>query len=196
MTHRLGCELADTFAAIAPVEGTLEYPCNATRAIPIFKIHGNVDDIVPFYGGIGCGPGGNNFTSVNFTLQTLTSSMGCSCPYSPNSPCGKVVLTDGDGICTQYGTCAQGTTVTMCVIQGGGHAWPDAGSQGFIVAPQCNFTTGIFQATLHIANFFMSIGNGTTTTSTSSSSSSGSGLMSWLSILFAAWWKHPFLGSF
>ncbi len=52
MALRLGCQ-SDTFAAIAPVAGTLLTDCSAARPASVLQIHGTADDRVPYHGGPG-----------------------------------------------------------------------------------------------------------------------------------------------
>ena len=52
MALRLGCQ-TDTFAAIAPVAGTLLTDCSAARPTSVLQIHGTADDRVPYNGGPG-----------------------------------------------------------------------------------------------------------------------------------------------
>ena len=59
MSHRIGCQLADRIAAIAPVEGTLNYaPCQPSRPMPVYMLQGTSDINVLYNGGIGCGVAG------------------------------------------------------------------------------------------------------------------------------------------
>lgn len=52
MTHRLGCDLADRIAAIAPVAGaySLGDDCEPARPMPVLAIHGQRDTIVSYNG--------------------------------------------------------------------------------------------------------------------------------------------------
>jgi polyhydroxybutyrate depolymerase len=52
MALRLGCQ-TDTFAAIAPVAGTLLTDCSGARPTSLLQIHGTADDRVPYNGGPG-----------------------------------------------------------------------------------------------------------------------------------------------
>jgi len=49
---RLGCEMADRLAAIAPVAGGYAPlgPCHPKRALPVLEIHGTRDPVVPYNG--------------------------------------------------------------------------------------------------------------------------------------------------
>lgn len=59
MAHRLGCQLADRIAAIAPVEGTLNFsPCKPSRRVPVYMLQGDSDINIPYNGGVGCGVSG------------------------------------------------------------------------------------------------------------------------------------------
>ena len=54
MAHRLGCELSDRIAAIAPVAAALAVPsCAPQRPVPILMFHGTADRAVPYDGGRG-----------------------------------------------------------------------------------------------------------------------------------------------
>ena len=65
MTQRLGCQLADRIAGIAPVAatliGTIAQTCTPSRPMPVLEIQGTADPLVPYAGGHvrGRGPGGN-----------------------------------------------------------------------------------------------------------------------------------------
>lgn len=52
MTHRLGCELADRLASIAPVAGAdATTRCEPSRPLPIQLHHGTLDTVVPYLAG-------------------------------------------------------------------------------------------------------------------------------------------------
>lgn len=52
MAHRIGCDLANTVAAVAAVGGTHldEDPCHPARAVPMLGIHGIDDQVTPYTG--------------------------------------------------------------------------------------------------------------------------------------------------
>jgi len=119
LSHRLGCELAERLAAIAPVAGTdLTSSCRPTRPIPVMHTHGTADGHVPWAGGEGCGPTTDvDFTSVPETLERWRARNGCSMAT-------RVTFTQGNGSCETYEGCAAGADVILCSIDGGGHSWP------------------------------------------------------------------------
>src|SRR6266487_501169 len=53
MTNRLGCDMADLIAAIAPNSGAYNFwqNCNPSRPVPVLAFHGLDDNIVPYEGG-------------------------------------------------------------------------------------------------------------------------------------------------
>ena len=53
LTYRLGCELGDVFAAIAPVAGALNsYDCGTGPKVSVIAFHGTADKHVRFEGGL------------------------------------------------------------------------------------------------------------------------------------------------
>jgi polyhydroxybutyrate depolymerase len=111
ISHRLGCELSDRIAAIAPVAGTnLTTPCTPGRAVPVLHVHGTADTIVP-YAGIG------GIASVDDTMDGWARRNGCAMTKTPLS-------TRGSAVCEQWTGCRQGARVQLCRVMGGGHQWP------------------------------------------------------------------------
>ncbi|HJY87163.1 MAG TPA: hypothetical protein VKE24_10035, partial [Candidatus Acidoferrales bacterium] len=51
MSYRIGCELADQIAAIAPVEGAQNIDCWPSGPVSVILFHGSKDRLVPFRGG-------------------------------------------------------------------------------------------------------------------------------------------------
>ena len=58
MTYRLGCELSDVLAAIAPVSGNMatasgsaDVPCTPSNPVSVLAIHGTADGTIPIAGG-------------------------------------------------------------------------------------------------------------------------------------------------
>ncbi len=114
MTHRLGCERADRFAAIAPVAGVLGIPaadCKPSRPMPIVHFHGTGDSLVSYDGGLLGAP------SVADTLQGWADRNGCTGP-------AKSSFTHGAAHCETHSGCKDDVEVTLCTIDGMGHCWP------------------------------------------------------------------------
>jgi polyhydroxybutyrate depolymerase len=104
MSHRLGCEMADRFAAIGPVSGGIAVaPCSPSRPVPVFAIHGNADPLVSFTFGQESADAwaqGNGCTTMSTTYQ------------------------HGTVTCVTHGGCTAGADVTFCTVAAGGHQWP------------------------------------------------------------------------
>lgn len=122
MTYRLACQMADRFAAVAPVAGALnEATCTPSRPLPVLILHGEDDLNVPFHGGTSQGVGAAGEDEridqpVSYAVETWTAIDGCNDPAE--------ISTTESVITTTYGDCIDGTTVEMQELLGWGHAWP------------------------------------------------------------------------
>lgn len=110
MSYRLGCEAADVFAAIAPVAGTKSFPdlnntpgCEPSRPLSLIDFMGSADSR------IAAQPG---------QVAEWVAFNGCT-DAAPAE-----VYRQGEHYCMAYSQCDAGTSVTYCVVDGGGHCWP------------------------------------------------------------------------
>ena len=131
-SHRLACEAADVFRAVAAVAGTdATAHCAPSRPISVLHIHARDDDHVLFDGGAGPGSVRDkskimDFVSVPETVSRWAQRDRCTAPpqRTPDGPGA------GDGAyCETYSGCAGGTRVQLCVTATGGHAWPGGGAR-------------------------------------------------------------------
>jgi polyhydroxybutyrate depolymerase len=119
MSHYLGCNAADVFAAIAPAAFDLleesEEPCHPARPITEISFRGTADPIVPYAGGASNPPNGLDvtihFLGAEGTFQKWAQLDGCT---------GSPSAADSNG-CSTYSQCKDGVEVTLCTTQGGGH---------------------------------------------------------------------------
>ena len=113
-TFRMACEAADVIAAAAPVAAV--YPagseCTPARPIPIMQFNGTEDPLVSYQGG-----GINDAPSAPETMAGWLERNGCTGEAS-------VSYENGDATCETVDRCDQGSSVTLCTIEGGGHCWP------------------------------------------------------------------------
>jgi polyhydroxybutyrate depolymerase len=107
-SHRIGCELADKFAAVGPVAGLLLFQgCAPSRPVPIMMVNGTADSLSQYSyvaSGVDFWKGKNKCTTMQQT-------------YS-----------NGDATCVTYGGCMNNADVVLCTIQDGGHQWPGGGT--------------------------------------------------------------------
>lgn len=148
LSHRIGCELSDIIAAIAPVAGTLGIPaseCKPARPLPVLHIHGTSDPLVPYQGGYPVArldiAGTLNFRGVPETMQIWRNLNGCL-----GEP--EIVYAKGDATCERWSDCSPGSEVTLCTIDRGGHTWP-----GGVPIPMGK-TSSNLSATEAMADFF------------------------------------------
>jgi polyhydroxybutyrate depolymerase len=118
MSHYLGCNAADIFAAVAPAAFDLlveeEEPCHPARPITVISFRGTADFTVPYAGGESRPPNGLNVTihilGAEATFKKWAELDGCT-----GTP------TDTGNGCQTYTRCKEGVEVTLCTKQGGGH---------------------------------------------------------------------------
>jgi polyhydroxybutyrate depolymerase len=113
-TARLGCEMADRLAAIAPVAGGYAPlgPCHPARPVPVLEIHGTRDQVVP-YGGTGDEHEG----SVARFLGEWTDLDHCS------GPPARTVVQRGV-LRLLWSACAGGSVVEHLRLAQTNHGWP------------------------------------------------------------------------
>lgn len=125
LTHRLACEMADVFSAVASVAGPDETQrCTPARPISVLHIHARDDDHVLFDGGAGAGAFRDatkvtDFVSVPETIARWVSRNHCSATPTRT-------LSVAGAYCDTYRSCAGGAQVQLCVTESGGHSWPGA----------------------------------------------------------------------
>jgi polyhydroxybutyrate depolymerase len=130
LSHRLACEMSGRIAAIAPVAGLMldvdldaggvqKFTCAPTRPVPVFEIHGSLDEIALYNGGKStCLIGTPTMRSVGDTIADWAQRNGCmTTQHTDPAPNDRV-------LCRSYDGCAAQTT--LCTVKDMGHAWPGA----------------------------------------------------------------------
>jgi polyhydroxybutyrate depolymerase len=141
MSHRLGCEAADLFAAVAPVAGKVGIAdCKPSRPISIMDFHGTLDTIVPYATGE---LSGEKLTAPD-TMQAWATRDGCK-----GDPA--VTYQNGTVTCKTWAGCKNDVKVTFCSAEGEGHCWPGTANCPFGAA-----TTDI-DANRQMAAFFKAV---------------------------------------
>ncbi len=127
MSHRLACEAADVFAAVASVAGTdATERCAPSRPIAVLHIHARDDSHVLFEGGAGQDAFRDSskvmdFVSVPETMKRWAARDSCSA--TPRR-----ILDKPGAYCERWSPCAGQGEVQLCVTEEGGHSWPGAPS--------------------------------------------------------------------
>jgi len=109
LAHRIACEAADVFAAVAPVSYPLDFDpfdkCKPSRPIAIMHLHGKNDITVPYDGGIA-------FPSTPDSFAFWSTTNNCSGET-------KQTYSKGKSSCDTYEKCGAGTETSLCSINGG-----------------------------------------------------------------------------
>lgn len=129
LSHRLACEAADVFRAVASVAGTdATASCMPSKPISVLHIHAKDDDHVLFNGGAGPGAFRDESKVMAFVSVPETVSRWVQrdhCAAAPQRTLDKSGAKDG-AYCEAYTGCAGGVSVQLCVTDTGGHSWPGA----------------------------------------------------------------------
>jgi polyhydroxybutyrate depolymerase len=137
-TGILACQLADRFAAIAPVSGAFYIEgkrCAPSRPVPVLDIHGTGDTTIP-YGG----DGARDLPSVQTWVRDW--SVRDHCNPEPR------VTQQGDDVLTMtYRGCR--ADVVHVAVTDGGHSWP-----GSDASSGPGYVTQTFEAHELIGAFF------------------------------------------
>jgi polyhydroxybutyrate depolymerase len=130
MTLRLGCEISDKLATIAPVianipENIIE-TCKPESPLPVLLMNGTDDPLVPWNGG-----------SVHFfrkTMGEVVSTADTVAFWTEHNQCSTTPKTerladkdskDGSSVkVSTYYNCADSSEVILYTIVGGGHSFP------------------------------------------------------------------------
>jgi polyhydroxybutyrate depolymerase len=130
MSHRLGCELSQKIAAIAPVASNISVNMASiwapSRPVPVLIINGTEDPLVPWAGG-----------DIHFGMAKLGQVLSVADTvkfWVANNKCTSLLLvtqlpdkdtSDGTRVRREiYGGCADGAEVVLYAVEGGGHTWP------------------------------------------------------------------------
>jgi polyhydroxybutyrate depolymerase len=123
MSHRLGIELSDKVAAIAPVVGGLfgDEPA-PKRGMPVLIVNGGADRIVPGAGGpvgtpgsIAAGQADRDILPARAQAEYWAKAGGCRSSAQRAIPGATV---------TEFRGCRGRSEVAHYIVTGNGHAWP------------------------------------------------------------------------
>ncbi len=113
MTYRVGCELADSVAAIGLVSGG--YPpfrdCEPSRPVPAVIFHGTADQLLPYDGHPPL------LLPVREWAVSWAGRNGCAA-----AP--RVTFQKGEVTGETWSNCRQNADVVLYTITGKGHSWP------------------------------------------------------------------------
>ena len=126
MAHRLACEAADLFAAVASVAGTeAAEACRPARPIAVLHIHARNDTHVLFNGG--AGPDAFRDASKVMDFVSVPETVARWVQRNQCQPTPVRTLDAPGAVCEVHAGCAAGNvSVQLCVVDEGGHSWPGA----------------------------------------------------------------------
>jgi len=119
MTYRLGCELSDVLAAIAPVAAALHCDKSAPDSpLSVIIFHGTADKYVLYEGGAGKAAGGKQRIDkpVAYAADFWVKHNACN-PVQAKEEFGSILK-------ESYSGGRANTEVILYTIEKGGHSWP------------------------------------------------------------------------
>lgn len=152
MAYLLADRLADRFAAIAPVGGTMGNPtCSPSRPVPVLHMHGTADQFVRWEGGVGPQSRSKlDFHPVEHAIDNWTTANRAEkTPVVEQLP---PQVDDGTRVerLTYRPLDDQGAEVILLKIHGSGHTWPGKESRLEMLGP----VTHNLDANAEIWDFF------------------------------------------
>jgi polyhydroxybutyrate depolymerase len=115
MTNRLGCDMANVIAAIAPDSGAYNFwqDCHPSRPMPVLAFHGLDDHLVPYTGGTP--------PSMEPPIEEWASAWaqrdGCAPTPAITTPVDTVTVHTWSG-------CQSDAEVILYILANHGHSWP------------------------------------------------------------------------
>jgi polyhydroxybutyrate depolymerase len=159
MSHRLGLELSERIAAIAPVIGGIGKPLSAdfrpAQPVSVMIVQGTEDPLVPYAGGtVGLFQGDDRGRLIHTeeAVRRWVAANGCAeepvleelPDADPEDGCRVRVIRHEGG--------RGGTEVVLYRVEGGGHTWP--GGRQYLPERRIGRVCRDFDATLAIWEFF------------------------------------------
>ena len=152
MVNRLGIELSEKLAAIAPVAGTVAKRIakdrHPTHPVAVIYFHGTQDRFNFWDGG---GRAGGDTLSVPDLIRWWVQHNGC--PVTPKKEGLAVKIDDGTTVEREiFGPGKNGIEVVLYIIEAGGHTWP--GGYQYLPESVIGKTTGNLDASAVMWEFF------------------------------------------
>ncbi len=129
MAHRVGCEMADRVAAIAPVSGGNQFaavaPCEPARPVSVLEVHGTADPCWTYERSTRACLEQDPRPKVGARESTLGWVERLGCVAEPEVTAMPDVVDDGMTTTVETWTgCAGEVEVRLMTIDGGGHVFP------------------------------------------------------------------------
>jgi polyhydroxybutyrate depolymerase len=162
-TLRLACDMADEFAAFAPLLATMPadyfHKCQPSKRVPLVLFSGTKSKIIPWKGGtVAFGStfrSGGKVVSIDKTLEFWREHNDCSASASAEL-LPDLDKTDGTRVeVVTYKNCFKGSALTHIIIKNGGSAWPGSSEKpSRMRTTMIGITSYDIDATMMIWEFF------------------------------------------
>ena len=146
MSSRLGCDLTEVIAAIAPVAG-IQFPelCSPSRPIPVLTFHGRMDNVNHYEHRADSPPYWD--TGVETSVSDWVRHNGCADNTIEDRVTSEVVR-------ISYGECRERVDVVFYRSDNAGHTWPGSPAADVMQSYGLGATNRDVPATQLIWEFF------------------------------------------
>jgi polyhydroxybutyrate depolymerase len=123
MVFALSCTLSDRIAAVGMVAAAQQLPpswCTVRRPVPMIAFHGDADPLVPYNGG----RLGDPFNPVRPVYPAVRDFVANWAKRNQCAATPVASMVAHDVARLEYPNCADGATVVLYTLLGGGHSWP------------------------------------------------------------------------
>jgi polyhydroxybutyrate depolymerase len=156
LAHYLGAQMADRFAAVAPVSGGIAEPFSPrfkpSEPVSVFIIHGSADPMVPYAGGEVDYHDNGRIISMGDAVKMWTERNGITAKPETGMPDDVDVKDQCRVQWTRWSKGKAGTEILLYNIEGAGHTWP--GGPQFLPASIIGYVCRDFDAAEVIWDFF------------------------------------------
>jgi len=134
MTNRVGCSMADLFAAIAPDSGAYNFwqDCSPARPMPVLAFHGLDDQLVPYTGG----PPDALEPPIEAWAAAWANRDGCGSSPAMTTPIDTVTVRTWSG-------CQGNAEVILYTLANHGHSWPGSPTMPAAITSQAVNATDV-----------------------------------------------------
>lgn len=117
LCYKIACENPSLFSAIAPVAGTMAIDlCPASEMVPIIHLKSELDDNIPYWGGVGNGLSEQHNPPLDSVHNVWRDKGNCA---------DSINVSNGQYTHVKYNDCDCDKSIEYYLTKDGGHSWQE-----------------------------------------------------------------------